>query len=118
MFIFANYIGTIIPIFVIGLKKFRTINNIFFSAIIVVLALWVNRYLIIIPTLETPYLPIQDYRPDWIHYSPTWVEWSLTAAGVAVFSMLLMLFSKFIPIISISEMSEPEETLEKSSTKE
>ena len=31
------------------------------------------------------------YRPDWISYSPTWVEWSLTMAGVSVFAMLFML---------------------------
>jgi len=59
--------------------------------------------------LETPYLPIQDFRPDWIHYSSTWVEWALTAAGFAVFSILIMLFSKLIPIISISEMVETDE---------
>ena len=39
----------------------------------------------VVPTLETPFLPIQDSREAWLNYSPTWVEWSLTAAGVAVF---------------------------------
>jgi len=106
LFIFANYGGILIPIIIIGIKKFRTINSIFFAAIITLSALWVNRFLIVVPTLETPYLPIQDIRPSWIHYSSTWVEWSLSAAGVAVFAILLMLFSKLIPIISISEMSE------------
>jgi Ni/Fe-hydrogenase subunit HybB-like protein len=115
LFIFANYIGIILPIVIIGIKKFRTINNIFFAAIITLLALWVNRFLIVVPTLETPYLPIQDYRPDWVLYSSTWVEWALTAAGVAVFAILLMLFSKLIPIISISEMTE--EDVETSETR-
>ena len=73
---------------------------------IAVTALWVNRYIIVIPTLETPFLPIQDIRPDWINYSPTWVEWSLTLAGVSIFAMLFMLVSKIAPIISISEMQE------------
>lgn len=108
LFIFANYAGILIPIIIIGIPKFRTINSIFFAAIITLLALWVNRFLIVIPTLEMPYLPIQDYRPAWINYSSTWVEWSLSAAGIAVFAILLMLFSKLIPIISISEMTEPE----------
>ncbi len=110
LFIFANYIGILIPIIIIGIRKFRTINNIFIAAIITLLALWVNRFLIVIPTLETPYLPIQDHRIDWIQYSSTWVEWSLSAAGVAVFAILIMLFSKLIPIISISEMIEVEDT--------
>jgi len=44
-----------------------------------------------------------------LFYSPTWVEWSLTAAGVAVFGMLFMIISKLAPIISISELEEAEE---------
>ena len=84
-------------------EQFR---NITIAAVIAVTALWVNRYIIVIPTLETPFLPIQDTRPDWISYSPTWIEWSLTLAGVSVFAMLFMLVSKIAPIISISEMQE------------
>jgi len=106
LFIFANYIGILLPCIIIAFPKFRTIPNITIAAVIAVTALWVNRYIIVIPTLETPFLPIQDTRPDWINYSPTWVEWSLTLAGVSVFAMLFMLISKIAPIISISEMQE------------
>jgi len=108
LFIIANYVGILVPIIIIGISKLRTINSIFAAAIITVISLWVNRYLIIVPTLETPFLPIQDIRPAWQHYSSTWVEWALTGAGVAVFVGLLMLASKLIPIISVSEMIEPE----------
>jgi molybdopterin-containing oxidoreductase family membrane subunit len=108
-FIFANYIGILTPIIIIAIPRLRTINNITIASVIALLALWVNRYIIIIPTLETPFLPIQDTRHDWLFYSPTWVEWSLTAAGVAVFGMLFMIISKLAPIISISELEEAEE---------
>jgi Ni/Fe-hydrogenase subunit HybB-like protein len=104
LFVFANYIGILLPIIIIGFPKLRTIRNITIAAVIAMLALWVNRYIIVIPTLETPFLPIQDTRPDWINYSPTWVEWALTMAGVSIFAMLFMLASKIAPIISISEM--------------
>ncbi|MDZ7737622.1 MAG: NrfD/PsrC family molybdoenzyme membrane anchor subunit [Bacteroidales bacterium] len=106
LFIFANYIGIIIPIIIVGIPKFRTIRNIVIAAVIALLGLWVNRYIIVVPTLETPFLPIQDYRMAFIKYSPTWVEWALTAAGVAVFGIFLMLVSKVAPMISISEMKE------------
>lgn len=109
LFIFSNYIGILLPIIVVGIKKFRTITNITVTAFITVVALWVNRYLIVVPTLETPYFPIQEIRDEWISYSATWVEWSLIVAGVAVFCMLFMLASKFVPIISISEMEKNEE---------
>jgi Ni/Fe-hydrogenase subunit HybB-like protein len=104
LFIFANYIGILIPCIIIAFPKLRSIRNITIAAVIAIAALWVNRYIIVIPTLETPFLPIQDTRPDWLRYSPTWVEWSLTLAGVSVYGMLFMLVSKIAPIISISEM--------------
>ncbi len=106
LFIFANYVGILIPCVIIAFPRFRNIRSITIAAVIAVTALWVNRYIIVIPTLETPFLPIQDTRPDWIQYSPTWVEWSLTFAGLAVYGMLFMLVSKIAPIISISEMKE------------
>ncbi len=109
MFIFSNYVGILFPMIIMGIKKFRTIRNITIAAIVAVVGLWFNRYLIIVPTLETPYLPIQDIRSAWIHYKPTWVEWSLFIAGVCDFAMLFMLSSKLVPIISISEMEEAHE---------
>lgn len=108
-FIFANYIGILTPIIIIAIPRLRTIRNITIAAVIALVALWVNRYIIIVPTLETPFIPIQDTRHDWLFYSPTWVEWSLTAAGVAVFGMLFMIISKLAPIVSISELEEAEE---------
>ena len=109
LFIFANYIGILLPGIIIAFPRFRTIPNITVAAVIAIIALWVNRYIIVIPTLETPFLPIQDVRPDWIKYSPTWIEWSLTFAGVSIFAMLFMLISKIAPIVSISEMQEKDE---------
>lgn len=110
LFIFANYIGILLPGIIIAFPRFRTIPNITVAAIIAILALWVNRYIIVIPTLETPFLPIQDVRQDWIKYSPTWIEWSLTLAGVSIFGMLFMLISKVAPIISISEMQQKDDS--------
>ena len=106
MFIFANYVGIILPIIIVGLPKFRSIRNITIAALIALIALWINRYIIVVPTLETPFVPIQDVRLDWVKYSPTWIEWALTAAGISVFAIFFMLASKLAPIISISEMKE------------
>ena len=106
MFIISNYIGVLVPLIVVGFKRLRTIRNITISAVIVIIALWLNRYLIVVPTLESPYLPIQDYRTDWVIYSATWVEWALTAAGVAMFCLLFTIGSKLIPIVQVSELKE------------
>ena len=108
MFIFANYIGVIVPIVILFFKKFRTIKSITFAAIIAVLGLWFNRYLIVVPTLETPYLPIQDTRPEFIHYTATWVEWALSFTGVAAFILFFILIMKLVPVIPMSGIIDNE----------
>ncbi|SNR61826.1 NrfD/PsrC family molybdoenzyme membrane anchor subunit [Lutibacter flavus] len=108
MFIFANYIGVLVPIVILFFKKFRTIKSITFAAVIAVVGLWFNKYLIIVPTLETPYLPIQDTRPEFIHYTATWVEWALSFAGVAAFILFFILIMKLVPIIPMSGIIDNE----------
>ena len=105
-FIISNYVGVLLPLIVVGIAKFRTITNITLTSVVVIIALWLNRYIIVVPTLESPYLPIQDARPEWLNYSATWVEWSLTAAGVAIFCLLFTLASKFVPIIPVTGLQE------------
>ena len=107
-FILANYIGVLVPVFILSIKKLRTVNWISFSAVIAVLGLWLNRYLIVVPTLETPFLPIQDTRQEFIYYTSTWVEWSLSFAGIAAFFLFFTLIIKFIPIIPMSGIIDHE----------
>ena len=101
-FIIANYIGVLIPVVILFFKRFRNIKSITFAGAIAIVCLWLNRYLIIVPTLEVPYLPIQDTRPEFLFYSATWVEWALTAAGFAAFLLMFTLIVKFVPVIPMS----------------
>ncbi len=107
-FIISNYIGVLLPLLVIGIARLRTITNITLTSVVVIIALWLNRYIIVVPTLESPYLPIQDSRPEWLNYSATWVEWSLTAAGVAIFCLLFTVASKFITIVPVTGLKAEE----------
>lgn len=116
-FIFANYIGVLVPILIIFFKKFRTIKSITFGALIAVLGLWLNRFLIVVPTLETPYLPIQDTREEFVHYTATWVEYSLSFAGVAAFCLFFTLLIKFVPVIPMSGIIDYERDNEKKKPK-
>lgn len=106
LFLFANIGGIILPMIIVAIPRLRTPGWITFASAVMVLALWVKRYLIIVPTLETPLLPIQDTREEFVTYSITWVEWSLTIGGLATFLLLFTLASKFVTIIPVSEMSE------------
>ena len=106
MFFFSTFFAAFVPAIVIGYHKFRSVNSITIVSGLILIALWLKRYLIVIPSLETPYIPIQDTRMDWIHYSGTWVEWALTLAGVAFFVLVFVLMSKLAPIIPVSEIEE------------
>jgi molybdopterin-containing oxidoreductase family membrane subunit len=84
------------------------------ASVLIVLGAGAKRYLIVIPTLTAPYLPnpstIIPNNPvlpfDWVHYRPTWVEWSITFGGTAAFLIMYMLFTKVFPMISIWETRE------------
>jgi Ni/Fe-hydrogenase subunit HybB-like protein len=67
----------------------------------VVIGMWLERFLIIVPSLSHKYLP---YSWATNFYKPSWVEITITAATFAAMVMLYMLFSKFIPIISVWEL--------------
>lgn len=107
-FILANYVCILVPVAILFFKKLRTIKMVTIASVIAVAGLWLNRYLIVIPTLETPYIPIQDTRAEFVTYSSTWIEWSLSLAGVASFLLLFTLIIKFVPVIPISGILETE----------
>jgi len=108
--LFANFVGILIPIFIVALPKTRKPNWIALASFCMVIALWVKRYLIIVPTLETPALPMQDTRIAYVKYSATWPEWALTFAGIATFLLFFTLMSKFITVVPVSELEDPGHT--------
>lgn len=104
LFIFANYVTVLLPVTVILFKKLRTITMITVTAVIAIVGVWINRYLIVVPSLENPYIPIQDSRIEFVYYSATWVEWILIIAGVAGFCLLFTLATKFVPVVPVHEL--------------
>ncbi len=102
------FVPMILLIVVLGLKRYQpfTIPSVALASFLVITGAWAKRYLIVIPTLSSPYLPAQRVPWAWTHYRPTWVEWSITAAAVAMFLLLYTIFSKLFPIVSIWETRE------------
>jgi Ni/Fe-hydrogenase subunit HybB-like protein len=98
----------VVPIIVLGFPWLRTINSVTFVSVFIVLALWVKRYLIVVPPLENPFIPIQDIRPEYVNYSASWVEWALTASGIAIIILIFVVASKLAPIIPVSEVADAE----------
>lgn len=75
-------------------------------AVCVVIAAWFKRYLIVIPGLAHPYLPVQDVPDSWRHYSPSLIEMTIVAATFAAMMLIVTLFARFFPIISVWEVAE------------
>lgn len=88
------------------LMRAHPIATIVTASLLVNIAMWLKRYIIVVPTLYNPRIPIQGVPWEWAHYTPTWVEWSITAGAFAMFILLYTLFSKLFPVISIWETSE------------
>lgn len=84
------------------------IPGVAFASAAVVAGAWAKRYLIVIPTLSSPYLPTQGVPWEWSHYRPTWVEWSITLAAFAGFLLIYTLVSKLLPMVSIWETRDEE----------
>ncbi|MDQ7842279.1 MAG: NrfD/PsrC family molybdoenzyme membrane anchor subunit [Armatimonadota bacterium] len=76
------------------------------ASLLVNVGAWLKRFVIIVPTLQYPFLPIRRAPVGWAVYRPTWVEWSITAAALAGFALIYILFSKLFPIVSIWETRE------------
>lgn len=105
--LFANFTGIAVPIIIVAVPATRKKNWITLAAFVMVIALWVKRYLIIVPTLESPALPMQDTRQEYVKYSATWPEWALTFAGIATFLLFFTLMSKFVTVVPVSGLEEP-----------
>ncbi len=88
--------GFIFPAFLLSFQ--RSIRGIVLASVLVNVAMWLERFLIVVPTLMAPQI-----GADWALYTPTWIEWSLTAAAFAGFVLLCAIFSKLFPIVSIWE---------------
>jgi len=94
----------IVPLIILLFNKTRTIVGTVIASILVVVGMWLERFLIILPTLSRPRL-----APPVGFYTPTWVEIAITAAAFAVFALLYVVFSQLFPIISIWEVREGRE---------
>ena len=94
----------VIPLPLLSLRKTRTPFGTLIASISVVIGMWLERFIIVVPTLTNPRLP-----NELVLYTPTWVEWSVFAGCISFFILLYMIFTKLFPIVSIWEVREGRE---------
>lgn len=96
--------GMVIPAVLIAVPRTRrSLAWLVGAAVLVDAGMWVERYLLITPALAVPQLPY----PVGV-YVPSWIEISIVAAGLAGFALLLAIFGRVFPVVSLWEVSEGE----------
>ena len=95
----------VIPVAILCNKRTRTIIGTVIASISVNIGMYLERFIIVVPSLSQPRLP----HAEDVVYSPSWVEWSILAACFAAFILMYVLFTKLFPIVSIWEVQEGRE---------
>lgn len=81
-------------------KRFRESPFwLFMISIVVSIGMWLERFVIIVTSLNRDFLP-----SSWAMYSPTMYDWSMFIGTIGFFFTLIYLFVRFLPIISIFEV--------------
>jgi molybdopterin-containing oxidoreductase family membrane subunit len=68
---------------------------------IVSVGMWLERYVIIPLSLTRDFLP-----SSWGYYTPSSWDWMMFAGTMGLFTFLMFLFIRFMPIINIFEMKD------------
>src|SRR5262245_6625525 len=89
----------VIPFPLLAIRKLRTITSTVIASCGVIVGMWLERFLIIVPSLSRKSMPY-----SWGTYTPQWPEITIMVASVAAMALLYLLFARFVPIISIWEL--------------
>ncbi len=94
--IFCN----VVSIQLLWFQRIRSsLGWLFFISIIVSIGMWLERFIIIPVSLSRDFLP-----SSWGMYYPTFWDWSTFIGTLGLFTALLFLFIRLLPMISIFEM--------------
>ena len=102
--------GMIIPILLLLIRKDRKPFPMFIISLMVIIGAWFKRFLIVIPTLNHPYFPMDQAPEAWRHYQPTFAEWSITLGTLAAALLIITLLVRFFPVIPVAETIEEKES--------
>jgi len=111
LFWMVQIFGLILPIIVLLFKPFRKPVPVFVIGIFVLVGSWFKRYLIVVPTLESPFLPIQNVPQNFALYSPTVIEIAVTFGTLIMVVMIISTLAKIFPVVPVHETIE-EKSLE------
>lgn len=105
----TQLLGLIIPLILFLFKPMRKPLPATIISVFVLIGSWLKRYIIVVPTQEHPFLPIQHVPGEWFVYKPTIIEMSITLGSFILVLMIITVLSKTFPVIPIWEMAEEKE---------
>jgi Ni/Fe-hydrogenase subunit HybB-like protein len=91
----------VLPIIFLIFPKGRKPLPLFIIAVVVVVTSWWKRYLIVVPALLHPFLPIQGVPESWHSYFPSMHEWAIVSATLAAALLIVTILVRYLPIIPI-----------------
>ena len=77
----------------------RSTKALLFISVVINIGMWLERYVIVVTSLSNDFLP-----SSWGLYSPTFWDIATYLGSFGLFGTLLLLFIRFLPMISIFEM--------------
>ncbi len=124
-------VGLVLPGTLLLLPFTRNVPGIVAASVFINIGMWLKRYIIVVPTLSSPMLPV-DLTPltlspptapaytvpsalatavgpsaRTVAYVPTLTEWAITIAAFGGFALIYYLFARLVPIVAVSEGEEP-----------
>lgn len=106
LFWFVQIAGIALPILLIQLKYFRKPGPLTIISVFVLFSSWFKRYLIVIPTMEHPFLPVQNVPEHFHHYAPTSTEVMIMLFSFFASILIISVLAKLFPVITIWEYAE------------
>ena len=91
------------------MRSWRTsAGRLFAVACLVQLGMWAERFMLIVTSLHSDFLP-----SSWRIYVPSWIDWTILGGTICFFLFLFLLFLRFVPFIAISELKEMRHEMER-----
>jgi molybdopterin-containing oxidoreductase family membrane subunit len=102
---FQYWLSILCNVVITQLLWFRSVRRspwgLFGVAMAINLGMWLERYVIIVPSLSRDFVP-----SSWGHFSGTIWDYATLAGSIGLFLLLVLLFVRFLPMISIFETRE------------
>jgi molybdopterin-containing oxidoreductase family membrane subunit len=95
------FCNVLVPQIVWWPRARRSVAVLFVVSLFVNVGMWLERFVIIVSSLSRDYVP-----SIWGTYAPTFWDWATFLGSIGLFVTMLLLFIRFLPVISMFEMRE------------